>query len=77
MMVGNYNLATEFPRSLWDFFDVWQGWPYAAGVLFILTCHEMGHFLAARYHGMKRILALLYPHAHLGGLSLWHDGGLH
>ena len=52
MMVGDFNTSSSIPHSTWEMFDVWQGWPYAAAVLFILTCHEMGHFFAARYHGM-------------------------
>lgn len=39
-----------------DFSEIFYGWKYAFAVLTILTFHEMGHYLAARWH---RILVTL------------------
>lgn len=30
--------------------NLWMGWPYAVSLLLILGAHEMGHFIAARWH---------------------------
>lgn len=38
-----------------------DGWPYAAALLGILLCHEMGHFLAARVHGIPVSLPYFIP----------------
>ncbi|PSR17325.1 site-2 protease family protein [filamentous cyanobacterium CCP3] len=38
-----------------------QGLPYALGLLFILGCHEMGHYLAARRYGMRVTLPYFIP----------------
>jgi membrane-associated protease RseP (regulator of RpoE activity) len=32
--------------------DLWRGYDFALPLLAILICHEMGHYLAARYHGV-------------------------
>lgn len=38
-----------------------DGWPYATALLGILLCHEMGHFLAARVHGIPVSLPYFIP----------------
>jgi membrane-associated protease RseP (regulator of RpoE activity) len=38
-----------------------QGLPYALGLLIILGCHEMGHYLMARRYGMKVTLPYFIP----------------
>ncbi|MBE9111803.1 site-2 protease family protein [Nodosilinea sp. LEGE 07298] len=38
-----------------------QGLPYALGLLIILGCHEMGHYLAARRYGMRVTLPYFIP----------------
>ena len=38
-----------------------DGWPYAAALLGILLCHEMGHYLAARIHGIPVSLPYFIP----------------
>jgi len=47
------NGQVDFPG---EFFSnpliVFRGLPYAIALLFILLCHEMGHFLACRSHGI-------------------------
>jgi len=37
------------------------GWRYAFAILTILTAHEMGHYLAARYHGLNVSLPFYIP----------------
>lgn len=39
----------------------WQGLPYSLGLLLILGCHEMGHYLAARYYRMRTTLPYFIP----------------
>lgn len=34
----------DWPARLWD------GWSYSGPIMLILLCHEMGHYLTARYH---------------------------
>lgn len=37
------------------------GWPYAAGFIFMLLVHEMGHYVAARRHGLDVGLPTFIP----------------
>ncbi|MBI5464027.1 MAG: site-2 protease family protein [Ignavibacteriales bacterium] len=37
------------------------GLPYSISILFILLCHESGHYFAARYHDVKTTLPYLIP----------------
>lgn len=37
------------------------GWPYAAGFIFMLLVHEMGHYLVARQHGLNVGLPTFIP----------------
>ncbi|MHB1051240.1 MAG: site-2 protease family protein [Bacteroidota bacterium] len=37
------------------------GFPYSFSILFILTCHEFGHYFAARYHGVEATLPYYIP----------------
>ncbi|HWP82538.1 MAG TPA: site-2 protease family protein [Bacteroidota bacterium] len=37
------------------------GLPYSLSILFILACHEFGHYFAARYHGVKATLPYFIP----------------
>ncbi|MBU6228660.1 MAG: site-2 protease family protein [Cyanobacteria bacterium REEB459] len=39
----------------------WQGLPYSLALLLILGCHEMGHYLAARYYRMGTTLPYFIP----------------
>lgn len=38
-----------------------QGWPFAGTLLLILGVHELGHFFAARYHGISVSLPYFIP----------------
>lgn len=33
--------------------DIWMGWPMSLSILLILGAHELGHYFAARYHGVE------------------------
>ncbi|MCX7983300.1 MAG: site-2 protease family protein [Bacteroidetes bacterium] len=37
------------------------GIPYSTALLFILTCHEFGHYFAARYHNVSSTLPYYIP----------------
>ena len=39
----------------------YRGLPYAATLMAILLCHEMGHYLTARYYGMDVTLPYFIP----------------
>ncbi len=39
----------------------WQGLPYSLALLLVLGCHEMGHYLAARYYRMRTTLPYFIP----------------
>jgi membrane-associated protease RseP (regulator of RpoE activity) len=38
-----------------------QGWPFAVSLLAILGCHEFGHYLVGRYHGVHVTLPYFIP----------------
>jgi membrane-associated protease RseP (regulator of RpoE activity) len=38
-----------------------RAWPFTAAVLGVLTAHELGHYLAGRYHGVDVSLPYLIP----------------
>ena len=46
--------------SLAVYASIW-GWPYAAGFIALLFCHEMGHFIAARERGLNVGLPTFIP----------------
>ncbi|MFZ0389839.1 MAG: site-2 protease family protein, partial [Calditrichia bacterium] len=58
MVAGAYMQGRDI---LLDFGNIIYGWQYAFAVLLILTTHEMGHYLAARYHQMKVTLPYYIP----------------
>ena len=48
--------------SLWNHPEAWPlGLPYALSIMFILGVHEMGHYFAARYHGVHVSLPYFIP----------------
>ncbi len=63
MMIGalltegiNFSAILDNPLLL-----ITVGWKYAFGVLSILTAHEMGHYIAARIHGINVSLPYYIP----------------
>ncbi|TGK82638.1 site-2 protease family protein [Leptospira noumeaensis] len=38
-----------------------ENWPYSVSLLFILVAHEMGHYLPARYYGVKATWPFFIP----------------
>lgn len=59
--------STTIAGVLWlnkDPFDLYNfhfGLPYSVSIMFILTCHELGHYFAAKYHGIDRTLPYFIP----------------
>jgi membrane-associated protease RseP (regulator of RpoE activity) len=45
----------------WPLFHLWQGWPFALGLLSILVAHELGHYFVSRHHGVDRSLPYFIP----------------
>ncbi len=41
--------------------NLWRGLPYAASILLILGSHELGHYFAARRHGLAVTLPYFIP----------------
>jgi membrane-associated protease RseP (regulator of RpoE activity) len=41
--------------------EIWLGWPFSLSLLAILGAHEMGHYVAARYHGAAVTLPYFIP----------------
>jgi len=41
--------------------EIWLGWPFTLSLLAILGTHEMGHYVAARYHGAAVTLPYFIP----------------
>lgn len=68
-------LTTTMAGTLMEGVNPWQhpaqwyrGLPYAGTLLAILFCHEMGHYLTARYYGMDVTLPYFIPVPPLPGL---------
>jgi membrane-associated protease RseP (regulator of RpoE activity) len=40
---------------------IWDGWTYSVPLLAILLCHEFGHYIAARIHGVPASLPYFIP----------------
>jgi len=51
-------LVAQPERQLAEF---WRGWPYALGLILILGAHELGHYFAARRHGVPVTLPYFIP----------------
>jgi membrane-associated protease RseP (regulator of RpoE activity) len=51
-------LAGVLPRSPGE---LWLGWTYAVPLMAILLCHELGHYFAARLHGVPASLPYFLP----------------
>ncbi len=45
----------------YEFNNLSVGLPYAVAILFVLSCHEFGHYFAARYHKVNATLPYYIP----------------
>ncbi len=65
-------LTTMAAGMVWqnelDFANIGVGLPYALSLLFILSCHEFGHFFAARFHGVAVTLPYYIPVPPIAGM---------
>jgi len=52
---GPLNFLLAYPETLW------RGIPFAGALLFILTTHELGHYLLSRIHRVPASLPLFIP----------------
>ena len=61
MMAGAANLGYYWNSIEADYWLLLKGWEYSFALLLILTFHEFGHYLAARYHRMNVTLPYYIP----------------
>ncbi|XDD54264.1 site-2 protease family protein [Leptospira sp. WS4.C2] len=55
-------LNPQVPQTLENYkLMFFENWPYSVSLLFILFAHEMGHFLPARYYGVKATWPYFIP----------------
>lgn len=55
-------LNPQIPQTLENYkLMFFENWPYSASLLFILLAHEMGHYLPARYYGVKATWPYFIP----------------
>lgn len=55
-------LNPEVPQTLENYkLYFFENWPYSVSLLFILLAHEMGHYLPARYYGVRATLPYFIP----------------
>ena len=57
--VGWYYIPVETIRS--NPLVVLRAWPFTAAVVGVLSAHELGHYVAGRYHGVDISLPYLIP----------------
>jgi hypothetical protein len=48
-------------RDPFELSNFYLGIPYSASILFILACHEFGHYFASRYHDVDATLPYFLP----------------
>ena len=61
MVMGAENVGTSFFEILKDPSLILLGWQYSFALLLILTCHEFGHYFAAKYHRIDVTLPYYIP----------------
>ena len=59
-----WTTGTEGPYSLDTLFT---GLPYSLLILFVITCHEFGHYFAAKYHKVDATLPYYIPFPPIAG----------
>ncbi len=52
------------------------GLQYSLAILFVLGCHEFGHYFAARYHGVETTLPFFIPWPTIPGFFILNFGTL-
>ena len=57
LLVGAGYVAETQAQAL----QIWRGWPFSLSLLLILGAHELGHYFAARYHGVPVTLPYFIP----------------
>lgn len=55
------NIAGMMWQGVFDLARFSVGLPYSISALFILSCHEFGHYFAARAHGVRTTLPYYIP----------------
>ncbi|MDR3609099.1 MAG: site-2 protease family protein [Ignavibacteriaceae bacterium] len=53
--------TTGIMTGPYEFTMLQSGLLYAAGIIFIISCHEFGHYFAARYHKVDATLPFYIP----------------
>jgi membrane-associated protease RseP (regulator of RpoE activity) len=51
----------------YDISDLVKGLPYAVSIMFIISCHEFGHFFAAKHHKVDATLPYYIPFPSIAG----------
>lgn len=67
ILARNEDLLTGIVRLYRNPADIVSGISYAAALMAILGSHEMGHYLASKYHGVKATLPYFLPAPHYFG----------
>ncbi|MFT3921216.1 MAG: site-2 protease family protein [Myxococcales bacterium] len=52
LTLGSTLYAGALQQGISDPFELWRGYAFALPLMTILLCHEMGHYVAARIHGV-------------------------
>src|SRR5690606_1327975 len=52
LTLGSTLYAGALQHGYTELKDLWRGYDFALPLLAILLCHEMGHYIAARIHGV-------------------------
>ena len=61
LLVGYTIWLGDQSNPSWNWGEVWHGWPFSMSILLILGAHELGHYFAARYHGVPVSLPYFIP----------------
>jgi membrane-associated protease RseP (regulator of RpoE activity) len=63
LIMGSEGILTQLPPDPLQavLAIIATGWPYAVSLLAILGCHEFGHYLVGRYHGVNLTLPYFIP----------------